>query len=497
MYWNELNPQKRNILFKFDNSDIKKDKDRILIKLKTNVFNFVNLFFSSSNIHGLNHLTDKRRHYIEKYVLCCSLHYLPILFLLVVTTILCDRLIWVIAICLSIYGSAILGSSTWNRYQENPTVISMDREYKEWATALPAVTLCPINKIDDQLFDELVQKKFSNYTNEEKEELRTFLVLLANATYGTFKEVPVYNRISPNDYLDYVMSLSGSVSYTISNSHVDIFSSIELVPSVTELGLCYSYNGYWKNHNISEFPKIEVMSGTPLDGDIFVQITSMNFGYMGFVHSPYEAPDVACRIFPSPENFYKTLDVTALSIFSTPEIKYLSPRQRGCRFLEESDLEISPEMYTYNMCRNQCRMDQARKLCGCVPYFYRPLKKYKICDVEGMHCLDQYKEFLIKLRNTTGVDEKVNCGCFPPCDDVNYIVEGDNTIQWFLGTNLKWGLIKYPRMRLKRNVLFGFTDVLVSIGGTAGLFLGCSVLSFLEIIYFFIFRLAFTSLYKK
>jgi hypothetical protein len=68
MYWNELNPQKRNILFKFDNSDIKKDKDRIVIKLKTNVFNFVNLFFSSSNIHGLNHLTDKRRHYIEKYV---------------------------------------------------------------------------------------------------------------------------------------------------------------------------------------------------------------------------------------------------------------------------------------------------------------------------------------------------------------------------------------------------------------------------------------------
>ncbi|CAH1713474.1 unnamed protein product [Aphis gossypii] len=481
MYWNEMNPQRRNILFKFDNSDIEKDRERILIKIKTNLFNFVNLFFSSSNIHGLNHLTDKKRHYIEK-------------------------LTWVIAICLSIYGSAILGSSTWNRYQENPTVISMDREYKEWATALPAVTLCPTNKIDDQLFDELVQKKFSNYTDEEKEELRTFLVLLANATYGTFKEVPEYNRISPNEYLDYIMSLSANVSYTISNSHVDIFSSIESVPSVTELGLCYSFNGYiapynnykyWKNRNISEFPKIEVMSGTPLDGDIFVQITSMNFGYMGFVHSPYEAPDIGCRIYSSPEYFAKTLEVTALSIFSTPEIKYLSPRQRGCRFLEESDLEISPEMYTYNMCRNQCRMDQARKLCGCVPYFYRPLKKYKICNVEGMHCLDQYKEFLIKLRNTTGVDEKVNCGCFPPCDDVNYIVEGDDTIEWILGTNLKWGLIKYPRMRLKRNILFGFTDVLVSIGGTAGLFFGCSVLSFLEIIYFFIFRPTLKFLYKK
>jgi len=41
-----------------------------------------------------------------------------------------------------------------------------------------------------------------------------------------------------------------------------------------------------------------------------------------------------------------------------------------------------------------------------------------------------YSDFLIKLRNTTGIDEKVNCGCYPPCDDVNYIVEGDNTIQW-------------------------------------------------------------------
>ncbi|XP_025203335.1 pickpocket protein 11-like [Melanaphis sacchari] len=481
MYWNELNPQKRNILFKFDDSDIKKDKDRILIKLKTNVFNFVNLFFSSSNIHGLNHLTDKRRHYIEK-------------------------LIWVIAICLSIYGSAILGSSTWNRYQENPTVISMDREYKEWATALPAITLCPMNKIDDQLFNGFIQKKFSNYTDEEKEELWTFLMLLANATYGTFNEVPVYNRISPNDYLNYVLLLSSKLSYTIGNSHVDIFSSNELVPSVTELGLCYSYNGYiapyndykyWIKRNISEFPKIDIISGTPLDGDVFVQITSMNFSYMGFVHSPYEVPDVACRIFPSQQNFYKILEVAALSIYSAPEIKYLSPRQRGCRFLDESDLEISPEMYTYNMCRNQCRMDQARKLCGCVPYFYRPLKKYKICDVKGMYCLDQHKEFLIKLRNTTGVDKKVNCGCYPPCNDVNYIVERDNTIQWYFGTDLKWGLIKYPRMRLKRNVLFGFTDVLVSIGGTAGLFFGCSVLSFLEIIYFFTFRLAFMFLHKK
>lgn len=79
-----------------------------------------------------------------------------------------------------------------------------------------------------------------------------------------------------------------------------------------------------------------------------------------------------------------------------------------------------------------------------------------------------------------------------------------DTRPWFLGSNLQWGLKEYPKMRLRRDVIFGFSDllgkrklklkfikieILVYIGGMAGLFLGCSVLSFIEIIYFFTLRL--------
>lgn len=69
------------------------------------------------------------------------------------------------------------------------------------------------------------------------------------------------------------------------------------------------------------------------------------------------------------------------------------------------------------------------------------------------------------------------------------MVEVLDTREWFLGSNLQWGLKEYPRMRLKRDVLFSFADVLVYVGGMAGLFLGCSVLSFAEIIYFCTIRL--------
>lgn len=73
---------------------------------------------------------------------------------------------------------------------------------------------------------------------------------------------------------------------------------------------------------------------------------------------------------------------------------------------------------------------------------------------------------------------------------MNYILqEYDSRDEWFLGSNLLWGLKDYPKMRLKRDVIYGFTDLLVYIGGMAGLFLGCSVLSFIEVVYFLTIRL--------
>lgn len=55
---------------------------------------------------------------------------------------------------------------------------------------------------------------------------------------------------------------------------------------------------------------------------------------------------------------------------------------------------------------------------------------------------------------------KKECPCLPNCDEVNYVVERLETREWFLGSSLQWGLKDYPRMRLKRDVIFGFTDLL-------------------------------------
>lgn len=56
--------------------------------------------------------------------------------------------------------------------------------------------------------------------------------------------------------------------------------------------------------------------------------------------------------------------------------------------------------------------------------------------------------------------------------------------------------LTWPIIRYKREVLFGWVDLLVSFGGIAGLFLGFSLLSGVEIIYFFTMR-ACCMLYKN
>lgn len=67
--------------------------------------------------------------------------------------------------------------------------------------------------------------------------------LLTNARYDTFKDIPEDNRIQPTDYLKYVKLLQNNITYIMSNSHMDIFPLYLLDPTITELGICYSYNG--------------------------------------------------------------------------------------------------------------------------------------------------------------------------------------------------------------------------------------------------------------
>nr|XP_024217628.1 pickpocket protein 11-like [Halyomorpha halys] len=324
-----------------------------------------------------------------------------------------------------------------------------------------------------------------------------FLMQLSKATFGTFSKVMARSyEIQPSVYWKVLWETGFPFTYNVSNSNTQAYNRTEMNQVVTEVGLCYSYNSLatiyydpriWERNEWHVLSQTEIFRSNPLDGDIFAQVMNMNAGYRLYVLDPTEFPDISIPQLEGLNNSYKTLDLTALSIVSTKEVEELSIQQRKCRLPRESNLLSSP-VYSYNLCRIECRMKECYRLCKCIPHFYRSNDNYPVCDLEGMHCLDKHSERLVRMIDpNTGV--KVPCHCLQLCNEVNYVVDTENSMAWTLGTNLKWGLTKYPKFRLKRGILFGGTELLVAIGGTAGLFFGCSLLSLAEIVYFFTLHL--------
>jgi hypothetical protein len=47
-------------------------------------------------------------------------------------------------------GSAVtLSMSTWTRYRDSPTVISLERNYRDWNISFVAVYICPDRIVND------------------------------------------------------------------------------------------------------------------------------------------------------------------------------------------------------------------------------------------------------------------------------------------------------------------------------------------------------------
>ncbi|RVE40938.1 hypothetical protein evm_014411 [Chilo suppressalis] len=74
-------------------------------------------FCLETNMHGFNHIALPRRHSLE-------------------------RLLWVAATVSAIWCAAHLWMDQWQRYQDNPTVITLEKDYRSWLINLPGVTFC-------------------------------------------------------------------------------------------------------------------------------------------------------------------------------------------------------------------------------------------------------------------------------------------------------------------------------------------------------------------
>nr|XP_029715164.1 uncharacterized protein LOC109418499 [Aedes albopictus] len=343
---------------------------------------FFDVFFSHGALHGITYLGKSLLHLFEK-------------------------ILWMVLIVISLYFCVTLSLQSWERFLTKSTVVAIEKDHYYWNISLPSLTICPMDRIDRDLFDQFATRSLLN--DEEKMEMFEFIESLANSTYINFEDI------------------KGS-------ENVD-----------------------------------------------------------AFYHSPYDTINIA-RYLPYSMEAYEFEAYSIESVTSEDFREHTTVSQRGCRFFSESNLTHF-NIYTKGICLQECRLKIAMDKCKCIPHFYpnnvRPPKT--VCSYKQLkECFPPLKELFLEFRGGPEHDS-INCYCEQNCVDSKVIIERTQVLvgtRKLLGSN--GGLVlmkKYPLIRFSRQVLFTFTDLLVSIGGTAGLFLGFSVLGVVEIVYFFTLRL--------
>lgn len=99
--------------------------------------------------------------------------------------------------------------------------------------------------------------------------------------------------------------------------------------------------------------------------------------------------------------------------YTTDDTRQLSMKQRRCIFADEVKLKID-HMYTYTACTRQCRMENAKQFCGCVPYFYPEIGSFRHCKINELGCIADHIEAI------KSVDR---CSCQLGCSNTVYEVE--------------------------------------------------------------------------
>ncbi|XP_033236350.1 uncharacterized protein ppk10 isoform X1 [Drosophila pseudoobscura] len=462
------------------------------------IVNYIKVYFQKCCIHGFKYVVEKMFTLLERFL-------------------------WLILLVVSIYFCIVVCLSSIDRYYTKSTHIGLERNYHFWNTTIPSLTVCPMQRINESLFSDYCRK--NGIKGQYKEEFWGFIENLANSTYKNFQNIPESEYIDkllnvlgikPALYMELIYNLTYDSSYEPVEKQrtrsIDGQINIHVRQVLTEYGLCYLGNsklgeeyssrylifGVYPEVNKYEQSRrlLKAQIGSFFEKDVgFTLLGFSSEAIDSYIHSAFEVMKVDNNFGYTEEGV--VYDPESEEIIAEENLeKEATIGQRKCRFYHESNLTHFP-FYTRNICQQECRINLAYKICKCIPHFYpnriaepKPVCNYKILK----SCFPKHANFFLKLYEENGFHDKpATCHCEQNCLDAVVTTKsalpmiGSKQLLGSIGSAIS--MKTWPQNRLKRQVIFSFTDLLVSIGGTAGLFLGFSVLGLAELFYFFTIRL--------
>ncbi|XP_061379370.1 pickpocket protein 28-like isoform X2 [Danaus plexippus] len=459
-------------------------------------------YSANSNLHGLKYIGEKDRTLFEKIfwllMFSCSL-------------IFCIGKIHLI----------------WIRWNESPVIVSFaEKSTPVWQIPFPAVTICSETKARQTIFN--LTKYYHLYDDDitrlnlTKKERRLFedvsMVCDVNVAsyYGTkfsdAKEtVQNIKELSPkiNDTF-YACVWKNSLSICLD----------EFLPIITEEGVCYTFNtlgaeelfrlenlnkdydyleyskrnsslwtledGYPADSPVETYPHRGIGFGIKSGLNIFLQSKEIDQDFLcrgpvkGFkilLHNPAELPRLSKQYFRAPLSHEVVVAVKPNMMTTSKGLKSLDSSRRQCYFPTERFLQYF-KIYTQANCEIECLSNFTYARCGCVHFGMPHGPKIPVCNARKIICMStaQMELATAEIQSHLGKDTTDN-GTLG-----NALVSISRVSIFFKEDQF---------ITSRRSELYGQTEFLANVGGLLGLFLGFSILSLAEILYFLTLRIWF------
>ena len=227
---------------------------------------------------------------------------------------------------------------------------------------------------------------------------------------------------------------------------------------------------------------------------------------------------------PLKPGYHLTIKVVPNMLKSTKEFSELDLNVRNCKFTHETDGFIFLKNYSKSGCEFECASQEALNICKCLPWFYpNNLTMWPICENFAASCFNNIVSNGSCYKNCSNrcLEDcsSTSYSFFPSYDpiDMDEVCKSGGTMehfvlrikqtQSFLKNYEKYGVLKrndyasnckkYVKRFIAtvsveaastsviastRNARHSFSEQVATIGGILGLFLGMSLLSFVEII---------------
>ncbi|CAG9808827.1 unnamed protein product [Chironomus riparius] len=205
-----------------------------------------------------------------------------------------------------------------------------------------------------------------------------------------------------------------------------------------------------------------------------------------YIHDPYELPSSNSKMFNLDATQRTKITIDAeLNTIDDSIVDY-TPIERNCYLDSEKRLKFFKK-YTIANCIQECLTDFMIKSCGCAEFFMIRNVTTRICSASEEECY-------LSARNGF-LSSQSDCGCLSPCNHIKYKLESNQmdldrynyyTEEKKLELNMSFKKDNINHFIHKQ--LYDVLDLLSYAGGLLGLFAGFSLLSFIELIYWFTVR---------